>query len=367
MVNPLKKLSDEGVAVWIDDISREALRRGELAEMIRDRHVVGVTSNPTIFEKALKEGEAYDAQVRDLRRRGVSVEEAARAITTYDIRWGADVLRDVYEATGGRDGRISLEVDPRLARDTERTIAEARALWWLVDRPNLFIKIPATVEGLPAITAALAEGISVNVTLIFSLERYRAVMDAFLAGLEQARDNGHDLSTIASVASFFVSRVDTEIDKRLEKIGTDEAKELRGRAAIANARLAYAAFEEVVATERWRSLERSGAQVQRPLWASTGVKDPSYDDTRYVTGLVAPDTVNTMPGATLAAVADHGEITGDTVRGSYEQARADLAALAEVGIDYDDVVAVLEDEGVEKFEKSWEGLLSGVSQQLDAS
>ncbi|MFC7330495.1 transaldolase [Marinactinospora rubrisoli] len=364
---PLRRLSDEGVAVWLDDISRERLRGGNLAELIRERDVVGVTSNPTIFEKALKEGDAYDAQLHDLAIRGVSVEEAVRAITTYDIRWAADVLRPVYDATGGLDGRVSLEVDPRLARETDRTVAEARALWWLVDRPNLFIKIPATAEGLPAITRALAEGISVNVTLIFSLERYRAVMDAFLTGLEQARANGHDLSAIHSVASFFVSRVDTEIDKRLDKIGTEEARELRGRAAIANARLAYAAYEEVFGSQRWQELAAAGARPQRPLWASTGVKDPEYSDTRYVTELVAPNTVNTMPEATLHATADHGEITGDTVRGGYAQAQADLDALAAVGVDYDDVVRVLEDEGVQKFEKSWEGLLEGVSQQLDAN
>ncbi|MGI5121249.1 transaldolase [Marinactinospora thermotolerans] len=368
MTNPLKNLSDQGVAVWLDDISRERLRSGNLSELIRDKSVVGVTSNPTIFEKALKEGDAYDAQLHDLAVRGVSVEEAVRAITTYDIRWAADVLRPVYDATDGQDGRVSLEVDPRLALEAaERTVAEARALWWMVDRPNLMIKIPATEAGLPAITQALSEGISVNVTLIFSLERYRGVMEAFLAGLEQARENGHDLHTIHSVASFFVSRVDTEIDKRLEAIGSEQARGLRGRAAIANARLAYAAYEEVFSSERWKALESAGARPQRPLWASTGVKDPAYPDTLYVTELVAPGTVNTMPEATLEATADHGEISGDTVRGTYEQARADLAALAEVGVDYDDVVAVLEREGVSKFEKSWEGLLDRVSQQLKAN
>ncbi|MFC3994463.1 transaldolase [Nocardiopsis sediminis] len=364
MTNPLQDLSGEGVAVWLDDISRERLRSGNLQELVDQRNVVGVTSNPTIFEKALKEGDAYDDQLRDLAVRGVSVDEAVRAITAYDIRWGADLLRPVYEATGQVDGRVSLEVDPRLARETERTVAEARALWWLVDRPNLLIKIPATLEGLPAITQALSEGISVNVTLIFSLERYRQVMDAFLAGLEQAAENGHDLSRIQSVASFFVSRVDAEVDKRLAAVGTDRALELRGRAAIANARLAYQAYEEVFGSERFKALAAQHASPQRPLWASTGVKDPAYDDTRYVTQLVAPGTVNTMPEATLEATADHGVITGDTVRGAYAEARADLDALAEVGVNYDDVVAVLEDEGVEKFEKSWNDLLSRVSQQL---
>lgn len=366
MATPLQALTDAGVAVWLDDISRERLRSGNLADLMRERSVVGVTSNPSIFEKALKEGDAYDSQLHDLAVRGVSVEEAVRAITAYDIRWAADVLRPVYDASSGVDGRVSLEVDPRLARETERTVAEARALWWLVDRPNLFIKIPATEQGLPAITAALAEGISVNVTLIFSLDRYRGVMDAFMAGLEQARANGHDVRTIQSVASFFVSRVDTEADKRLDAAGTDEAKALKGRAAIANARLAYAAYEEHFGSERWRALAASGAAPQRPLWASTGVKDPDLDDTLYVTELVAPGTVNTMPEATLEAVADHAVIKGDTITATYEKARADIDALAKAGVDYDDVVRVLEDEGVEKFEKSWEGLLAGLSEQLSA-
>ncbi|AAZ56036.1 transaldolase [Thermobifida fusca] len=366
MGSPLQQLSDAGVAVWLDDISRQRLRSGNLAELIAQRNVVGVTSNPTIFAKALAEGDAYDGQLRDLAVRGVSVEEAVRLITAYDIRWAADVLRPVYEATDGVDGRVSLEVDPRLARDTERTVAEARALWWLVDRPNLMIKIPATVEGLPAITAALAEGISVNVTLIFSLERYRAVMDAFLAGLEQAQQAGRDLSTIHSVASFFVSRVDTEVDKRLSKIATEEAVALRGKTALANARLAYAAYEEVFSSARWTALAQAGARPQRPLWASTGVKDPELPDTLYVTELVAPGTVNTMPQATLDAVADHGTITGDTVRGHYDAARAHLDAVESVGVSMSDVVETLEDEGVDKFVKSWEELLDRVAQQLAA-
>ncbi|TQN31386.1 transaldolase [Haloactinospora alba] len=367
MVNPLRELSDQGVAVWMDDISRERLHSGNLAELVSSRSLVGVTSNPTIFEKALKEGTAYDDQLHDLALRGVSVGEAARAITTYDIRWAADVLRPVYEATGGVDGRVSLEVDPRLAYHTERTVAEARALWWAVDRPNVFIKIPATVEGLPAITQALSEGISVNVTLIFSLDRYRSVIEAFMAGMEQAGRNGHDLSAIQSVASFFVSRVDTEVDRRLADIGTQEAAELQGRAAIANARLAYEAHEEALASQRWAALSASGAAPQRPLWASTGVKDPNYDDTRYVVGLVAPGTVNTMPEATLEAVAEHGDITGDTVRDGYAQARADMQAIAEAGVDLDDVVKVLEDEGVKKFETSWEGFLDGVAQRIGST
>jgi transaldolase len=292
------------------------------------------------------------------------VEEAARMITTYDIRWGADVLRPVYDSSAGVDGRVSLEVDPRLARDTGKTIAEAKQLWWLVDRPNMYIKIPATEAGIPAITATLAEGISVNVTLIFSLQRYGEVIDAFMAGLEQAAANGHDISKIASVASFFVSRVDTEVDKRLAKIGTPEAQALKGKAAIANARLAYELYEQKLDTDRWRALAAKGAKVQRPLWASTSTKDPSLPDTLYVVELVTADTVNTMPEATLHATADHGALRGDTVHGTYEESRAVFASLEALGIGYDDVVQVLEDEGVSKFEASWNEMLATIENEL---
>ena len=367
MSDPLAELSAAGVAVWLDDISRERLRSGNLEHLVRDKHVVGVTSNPTIFQKALSEGDAYDEQIRDLALRGVDVGEAVRAITSYDVRWGCDVLREVYDRTDGVDGRVSLEVDPRIAHETARTVAEAKALWWLVDRPNLFIKIPATVEGLPAITETLAAGISVNVTLIFSLDRYEQVMDAFLAGLEQARANGHDLSKIGSVASFFVSRNDTETDKRLDKIGTEEAKALRGSAAIANARLAYQRYERVFGGDRWKALAEAGAHPQRPLWASTGVKDPAYDDTRYVVELVAPGVVNTMPEATLNAVADHGRIRGDTIRDRYAEAQQVLDRLAALGIDYHDVVQTLEDEGVKKFEDSWNELIEQVASSLQGA
>ncbi|MGN6330808.1 MAG: transaldolase [Motilibacteraceae bacterium] len=362
--DPLAQLSAEGVSVWLDDLSRHRLATGDLARLISERHVVGVTTNPTIFQKALADGGSYAEQVKDLALRGVDTEEAVRALTTYDVRWAADVLRDTYESSEHLDGRVSIEVDPRLAKDTERTVAEARALWWLVDRPNLFIKIPATVEGLPAITAALAEGISVNVTLIFSLERYRAVMDAYLSGLEQAKADGQDLGSIASVASFFVSRVDTEVDKRLEKIGGEEAQSLRGTAAIANARLAYEAYQEVFSSDRWKALESAGAKPQRPLWASTGVKDPAYDDTRYVVDLVAPGTVNTMPEATLDAVADHGVVKGDQVTTQYADAHQVFERLGKVGVDLDDVVQVLEVEGVDKFEASWAELVDGVKKAL---
>ncbi|XVQ82726.1 transaldolase [Microbispora siamensis] len=360
----LKRLTDAGVSIWLDDISRERLRSGNLAALIRDKNVTGVTSNPTIFASALSKGDAYDAQLRDLATRGVTVEEAVRAITTFDIRWAADVLRPVFDATRGVDGRVSIEVDPRLARRTEATIAEARALWWLVDRPNVHIKIPATVEGLPAITQAISEGISVNVTLIFSLERYRQVMDAWLSGLEKAKANGLNLAAIESVASFFVSRVDSEIDKRLDKIGTPEAAELKGKAAVANARLAFAAYEEVMNSPRWQALRAAGAHPQRPLWASTGVKNPDYPDTLYVEQLVTAGVVNTMPEKTLDAVADHGRISGDTIRPFYQQAWDVMASLKQTGIDYDDVVRALEEEGVEKFETSWSELLETVDGEL---
>ncbi|MDT3396063.1 transaldolase [Streptomyces sp. B1866] len=364
MTDALRRLSDEGVAIWLDDLSRKRITSGNLAELIDQQHVVGVTTNPTIFQKAIAGGDGYDRQLADLAARRVTVEEAIRMITTADVRDAADVLRPVFDATGGQDGRVSIEVDPRLAHNTAATVAEAKQLAWLVDRPNTFIKIPATRAGLPAITQTIAKGISVNVTLIFSLERYREVMDAYLTGLEQAKASGLDLAQIHSVASFFVSRVDTEIDKRIDKSGNEEARALRGRAAVANARLAYQAYEEVFGSDRWAALERAGANRQRPLWASTGVKDPAYKDTLYVTELVAPGTVNTMPEATLRATADHGEVTGDTVRGTYEQARADLDALAGIGISYDEVVRVLEDEGVEKFEASWNDLLKSTEAEL---
>jgi transaldolase len=360
----LAELSAAGVAVWLDDISRDRLTTGNLATLVRDRHVVGVTSNPTIFEHALSHGTAYHDQIADLALRDVSVGEASRAITAYDVRWACDVLRPVYDATRGLDGRVSLEVDPRLAGDTAKTIAEARALWWLVDRPNLFIKIPATAAGIPAITTCLSEGISVNVTLIFSLERYGQVIDAFFAGLEQAGEAGRDVASIASVASFFVSRVDTEVDRRLDKIGTPEAAEVRGQAALANARLAYELYEKHFATDRWQALQRSGARPQRPLWASTSTKDPAYPDTMYVVELVAPGVVNTMPESTIMAMADHGKLRGDTVHGTYEQSRKVFDDLAALGISYDDVVTVLEEEGVTKFAASWQELLETIETEM---
>ncbi|MGV0579193.1 transaldolase [Mycolicibacterium elephantis] len=367
--NPnLEALSAAGVSVWLDDLSRERLQTGNLQQLIDTRCVVGVTTNPTIFQKALADGTAYDAQVAELAERGADVDATVRTVTTDDVRNACDVLAKVHEVSDGVDGRVSIEVDPRLAHDTDKTILQAIELWKIVDRPNLFIKIPATMAGLPAITAVLAEGISVNVTLIFSVERHRMVMDAYLAGLEKAREAGHDLSKIHSVASFFVSRVDTEIDNRLEKIGSAEALALRGKAGIANARLAYAAYEEVfVGGSRYEALKADGARVQRPLWASTGVKNPEYSDTLYVTELVAPNTVNTMPENTIEAVADHGVITGDTVTGRAAESQDLFDKLAGVGIDLPDVFKVLEDEGVEKFEKSWLELLEATQGQLDAA
>lgn len=364
-------LAAAGVSVWLDDLSRDMIDSGNLAELIATRGVVGVTTNPTIFQGALSKGNAYDAQVGELAARGADTEAAIRTITTDDVRAACDVFTDVFTETGGVDGRVSIEVDPRLAFDADRTIAQAVELWKIVDRPNLFIKIPATEAGLPAITATLEQGISVNVTLIFSVRRYRQVMGAYLDGLRKARAAGHDLAKIHSVASFFVSRVDSEIDKRLEAIGTQQALDLRGKAGITNAQLAYAEYQDVfdggAHTSTYQNVASMGANRQRPLWASTGVKNPDYPDTLYVTELVAPNTVNTLPDKTLEAVADHGEVRGDVVSGKAEEARQVFEALSTAGVDLDDVFAVLEREGVEKFEKSWEELLTATTEELTAA
>ena len=365
--DPLAELSAEGVAVWLDDLSRELLAGGALQSLITGRHVVGVTTNPTIFASALAKGDRYDDQLRDLAARGADVDTAVFTITTDDVRAACDVLAPVYERTGGRDGRVSIEVDPRLAGDTAATTAAARALRGAVDRDNLFVKIPATPAGLAAIRQVTSEGISVNVTLIFALARYREVMDAYLSGLEQAAAAGRDVTAIRSVASFFVSRVDTEVDARLDRMGGGAAAGLRGQAAIANARLAYQAYRELIGSQRWQRLARAGAQPQRPLWASTGVKDPAYPDTMYVAGLVAADTVNTMPGVTLEAFADHGMVSGDTISGRYDEARHALDQLAAIDIDFDDVTSQLERDGVAKFEKSWTELGNTVMAELNRS
>ncbi|KRF17101.1 transaldolase [Nocardioides sp. Soil797] len=364
MSERLKSLADAGVSVWLDDLSRERIETGNLAELVAEKSVVGVTTNPTIFAAAISDGERYNEQVAKLAADGQTVDAAIRALTTDDVRAACDVLADVY-AADNFDGRVSIEVEPGLAMDTDLTIAQARELWTTVDRPNALIKIPATEPGLPAITAATAEGISVNVTLIFGVDRYRGVMDAYLTGLEQAQANGIDLSTIHSVASFFVSRVDSEVDKRLDAMGTDEAKALKGKAALANAWRAYAAYQEVFGSERFAKL--GGANVQRPLWASTGVKDPAYPDTLYVSELVVDGCVNTMPEKTMDAFADHGEVHGDTVTGRSDEAEEIFTALAQVGVDFDDVLLVLEREGVEKFDKSWGELVETVKGQLESS
>ncbi len=361
---PIAALREAGVSVWLDDLSRERLRSGNLQQLINTSGIVGVTTNPSIFQAALADGDAYTEQLTQLAAEGKTVDEVVFALTTDDVREACDLFAPIYEATDGVDGRVSIEVDPRLAQDADQTAVVAKQLSETVDRPQVYIKIPATEAGLPAITATLAEGISVNVTLIFSLERYRAVMNAFVEGIEQALTAGKDISTIHSVASFFVSRVDSEIDGRLDEIGTDEAKALRGKAGLANARLAYQAYEEVFATQRWQRLEAEGGRRQRPLWASTGVKDPAYPDTLYVTELVADNTVNTMPEKTLDATIDHGEVTGDAVTGTYAESQQVLDALDDLGISYTEVTAKLEQEGVEKFEKAWAEVLGGVETEL---
>lgn len=364
MTAATQKLSDAGVSLWLDDLSRERLETGNLQELIETRNVVGVTTNPTIFAQALSRGDRYDAQMRRLAEEGRDVEESVFAVTTDDVREACDVLAPTYRQTRGRDGRVSIEVDPRLAVKGEETAEMARRLHRTVDRENVMIKIPATEEGLEPIAATLAEGISVNVTLIFSLERYRAVINAYLTGLERALEQGRDLSKIHSVASFFVSRVDSEVDARLEQIGTEQALALKGRAGLANARLAYQVFQEAFSSERWKLLAEAGAVVQRPLWASTGTKDPAYPDTMYVDGLVAPDTVNTLPEKTLEAAADHAEVTGDTITGTYDESERVLNELEQLGISYQEVVEKLEREGVEKFVASWEELLETVTVNL---
>ncbi|WP_347344359.1 transaldolase [Microbacterium sp.] len=364
MSTPTADLSAAGVSIWLDDLSRQRISSGNLQDLIDTRDVVGVTTNPTIFQGAISAGIGYEDAVAAQAAAGASADEAIFALTTTDVRDACDIFRPVFDATDGQDGRVSIEVSPDLAHDTEATVAQAEELWAVVDRPNALIKIPATKAGLPAITAALAAGISVNVTLIFSLERYAEVIDAYLAGVEQAQANGHDISKLRSVASFFVSRVDTEVDKRLNAIGTDEATELKSLAGVANARLAYELFEREFASDRAKALTDAGAHVQRPLWASTGVKDPALPDTLYVTELVAPGTVNTMPEKTLEATFDHGVVTGDTIAGTYAGAHDVFDRLAAVGVDFADVTQVLEDEGVEKFIASWHDLQDTVATAL---
>jgi transaldolase len=364
---PTAALAAAGVSIWLDDLSRERINSGGLQTLIDDRNVVGVTTNPTIFANALSKGEAYDEQVRQLAAAGASVTDAVFEITTSDVAAASDIFAPVFEATDGLDGRVSIEVEPGLAHDAAGTIQEAAKLAAKVNKPNVLIKIPATIEGLEAITETIAAGISVNVTLIFSLERYRQVINAYLTGLEKARAAGIDLGGIQSVASFFVSRVDTEIDKRLTAIGTPEALALKSKAGVANAQLAYEVFEQSFASERALGLLAAGANKQRPLWASTGVKDPSLPDTLYVSQLVAPGVVNTMPEKTLEATFDHGVISGDTIAGSYYAANKVLDAIDGQGISYAEVTELLEKEGVDKFVVSWNELLDSVSEALKAA
>jgi transaldolase len=366
MSTPTEQLTAAGVSIWLDDLSRSRINSGNLADLIATRDVSGVTTNPTIFAGAIgnPNDDSYGGRLAVLARREATADEAIFSITTEDVRDAADIFRPMFDATDGVDGRVSIEVSPDLAHDTDATVAQAIELWEAVDRPNTLIKIPATLAGLPAITEVLARGISVNVTLIFSLERYAAVIDAYLAGIERAHAAGIDVSGIHSVASFFVSRVDTEVDKRLTVIGTDEALALKSKAGVANARLAYELFEREFASERAKTLTDAGARVQRPLWASTGVKDPALPDTLYVTELVAGGTVNTMPEKTLEATFDHGVVTGDTITPNYGDAHEVFAALAAVGVDFADVTQVLEDEGVEKFIASWHELQATVAAAL---
>jgi len=366
MSERLQALAGAGVSIWLDDLSRERIETGNLADLVKDKSVVGVTTNPTIFAAAIADGERYDEQVRKLVADGATSDLVIFALTTDDVRDACDVLAPVHQEHPA-DGRVSIEVEPDLAHDTDATIASAQELWRAVDRPNALIKIPGTPAGLPAITATIAKGISVNVTLIFGIGRYREVMDAYLTGLERARAAGLDLSSIHSVASFFVSRVDTEVDRRLDEIGSEEALALRGEAAVANARLAYAAYQEVLASDRWQTLAAAGANPQRPLWASTGVKNEAYPDTLYVTELVVANTVNTMPEKTMEAFADHGEVRGDMVTGRADAAQQVFDRLAAVGVDFDDVLDVLEREGVEKFSKSWHELVATVEGQMERS
>jgi transaldolase len=362
MTTCLQDLTDLGVSIWLDDLSRERLVTGNLAELVQNSCVRGVTTNPAIFQKAISEkADAYSSDLARLAAQGLDVDQVIRTLTTDDVRSACDLLTGVFESSAGIDGRVSIEVDPRLAHDTEGTIRQAAELWSLVDRRNALIKIPATKAGLPAITATIGAGISVNVTLIFSVARYREVVEAYLAGLDIAQQSGIDLAGIHSVASFFVSRVDTEIDARLDAIGTDQALSFRGRAGLANARLAWEAHVDVLAGRRWSGLASLGALAQRPLWASTGVKDPSYDDTMYVVDLAVDGCVNTMPEPTLDAVRDHGVYRGDTVTGTAEISRQQLMELAELGIDITEVCDLLENQGVQKFIDSWESLRATVA------
>lgn len=368
MTKTSESLTAAGVAIWLDDLSRTRIVSGDLARMVEAGDIVGITTNPTIFAKAISAGSGYEDQIRDLALRGTAIGETLRLLTAWDVRTACDLLRPAFDASGGRDGRVSIEVDPSISADADRTAAEARGLWWLVDRPNLFIKIPATEAALPAITASIASGISVNVTLIFAIDRYRAVLDAFMTGLEERAARGAELAGIASVASFFISRVDTEVDKRLaalpDTVEGGVKSSLHGQGALANARLAYEVYAESAASQRWKALAAKGASLQRLLWASTGVKDKAFPPTRYVTELVAPETVNTMPEATLKALASFEGATPDAITSRYADARETVDDLSALGIDLADVADVLEREGIASFVQSWDDLIASVEEQV---
>lgn len=367
MTNPLQQLSANGVSIWLDDLSRSRIESGNLESLISSRSVSGVTTNPTIFAGALGKGEGYGPQLAELAATGASATEAIFEITTVDVANACDIFRGVYEQTAGFDGRVSIEVEPGLANDTNGTVAQAKELYAKVSRENVMIKIPATKAGLSAITEVIGSGISVNVTLIFSLQRYREVISAYIEGIRIAKQAGLDLSKIHSVASFFVSRVDTELDKRLSAVGTDEANALKSKAGLANARLAYQVFEQEFAKNDWSELAAAGANKQRPLMASTGVKDPALPDTLYVTELVAPMLVNTMPEKTMEAVFDHGVVPTNSITGHYAEAQAILDAIKAQGVSYDEATELLETEGVEKFNISWAELVDSVENALEAS
>ncbi len=359
----LAKLTDAGVSIWLDDLSRERLESGNLADLIANYSVRGVTTNPTIFAAALKTP-SYANALKSEKSNGSNVEDAIFNITTEDVANACDLFLETYRKTEGVDGRVSIEVSPELAHDTKATIEQARSLYQKVARENVMIKIPATLEGLEAISSVIAEGISVNVTLIFSLERYDKVIDAYFEGLRRALEAGRDISKIHSVASFFVSRVDTEVDKRLDALSRAD---LRSKAAVANARLAYELYEKRFGSEEWKQLAAKGARQQRPLMASTGVKDPNLSDTLYVTELVAPNLVNTMPEKTMMAVADHGDISANTIRNNFDDAKDVMASLAQAGINMDEVTNLLEKEGVEKFIVSWRELMDSVKLAMESA
>jgi transaldolase len=359
MSSNLQAVSDAGVSIWLDDLSRDRLQSGSLAKLISESNVVGVTTNPSIFSAAIKGSALYRADVLALKEQGADTAAIVTALTTADVMAACDLFMQIFNSSHHVDGRVSIEVDPFLADETQPTIAQGKSLWHLINRPNLLVKVPATLAGLPAIRELTAAGISINVTLIFSVERYKLVMDSYLGGLEDRLAAGLPITEIHSVASFFVSRIDTEIDKRLDALSSNSP--LRGKSAIANAVLAYEAYLEVTASPRWQKLAEVGANQQRPLWASTGVKDKSYDSTRYVIELIAHHCVNTMPEATLDEVRSHGVVRGDSITPAIAGAHSHFIALKEAGIDFTDVVEFLEKDGVKKFADAWQELLDNVS------